>query len=82
MFEFEKNCEVLCVEEKLNKKNERYYIVRILSENSTSIDLIYRGTENLSFVTGRNVYKCKLRFVHNSRYNTNNLDLISIASSK
>lgn len=77
MFEFEKECEVLYLEQKVNKNNEPYTLVRVLTDNFSTLDLVYRGAKNLfSLIKARDKYHCKFKFTHFDKYNS--LQLVDI----
>lgn len=79
MFEFEKVCEIMNIEQRVSKNGNAYIVVRVLSDNGSTVDVVYKSDSpfNFSDVKLRGFSKCT--FVLNASSQYRSLNIVNIA---
>lgn len=71
MFEFEKICEIMSCETKVSTKTQKEYtILRLLTEDLSTLDVVFNGKFNTDDLVFRNEYKLLFRYINKGSYST------------
>lgn len=73
MFEFKKVCELMFLESKVSSKtNNQYIILRVLSDDGSTMDVVYKGSEPINFgiIKLRDFYEFTFQFINKGQYSS------------
>lgn len=76
MLVFNKELELTFVEAKVSKAGNQYQILRVISDNGSTLDCVYKGAMNLQNLKMRQVYNIQFQYIQNKSYST--LEVLSL----
>lgn len=79
MFQFDKICEIMNVEQRTSKNGNAYIILRVLSDNGSTVDVVYKSDTPFNFnnIKIRGFSKCTFVLNTSSQFKTLNITNIS-----